>query len=98
MPLAPTENGLSKYNTPFGLVGPTDSEGADFYVTGFNFSSSGIPFDSDYPFSLRTVKRISATVVRLESLILGHSGKRRINLLKIDIEGREADLLAHHLV
>lgn len=91
------ENGIDGCQSVCAIVGPADTETADFYVADFNISSSTRPFDDSYPFPLQTVRSVSCPVVSLASLFETTFGNERINLLKVDIEGSEKELLAQDL-
>lgn len=89
-------NNLTKCRTTYAIVGPADAS-AVFYISDFNISSSAIPFDETYPFPIRAMKKIETPVVSLEQLIRTNFGAKRVNILKIDIEGSEVDLLKQDL-
>ena len=91
------KNGISKCRTRWALVGPVHRSSADFYVREYSISSSAIKPDGGHPFCDHGVQRMSAPVVTLKQLVDDTFGPRRVSVLKIDIEGSEADLLLQNL-
>lgn len=89
------ENGFTRCRTLCAAVGP-DADECDLFVSDFNISSSVRSFESGYPFPLRQTETLRVPVVRLSELI-DTFGDRRVNILKIDIEGSELELLEQNL-
>ncbi len=85
-------NGMAKCKALCAVVGP-ETKVADFFVSDFSIASSNRPFGVDYPFPIDAAKKLTIPVVSVRKLIFDEFGDRRINLLKIDIEGSELDLL-----
>jgi len=90
-------NNLSKCDLICAIVGPDDISSAEFYVSDFNISSSAIPFDEKHPFPIEASKRIEVPVIHLDQLIKKKFKDKRVDVIKIDIEGSELDLLSHDL-
>jgi len=90
-------NHIDNCKTICAIIGATNSQTSDFFISEFNISSSTRPFDENYPFPLRTIKKVKRPVVTLKKLITTIFASERVNILKIDIEGSEMELLAQDL-
>ena len=79
-----------------GLVGadPSKSEG-DFYVYTSNICSSRDPEASRNHNLPGKWNRMKIPCINVQKLWESHFGKRRCNLLKIDVEGAEFDFFRH---
>ncbi|HCK10095.1 MAG TPA: hypothetical protein DHW45_09480 [Candidatus Latescibacteria bacterium] len=91
------KNGIRNCRTLHAVVGPEGEETAEFHVGEFNISSSARGFEGDYPFPARAKKSVQVPLANLRGILADTFGDRRVDILKIDIEGSEADLLAGDL-
>jgi len=85
-------NGMAKCKAIWAVVGP-ETTVADFFVSEFSIASSSRAFGADYPFPITAMNKLTVPVISLHKLIVDEFGDKRINLLKVDIEGSELDLL-----
>ena len=74
-------NHIDNCKTMCAIVGPDDSQMSDFFISEFNISSSTRPFDENFPFPLRTIKKIKGQVVTLKKLITTTFGNERYKLV-----------------
>ncbi len=87
-------NGLSGSKVRQGLVGyPKETTEATFYLNASNVASSAQPNENpNVPAKGKTVKVVVPTLDLLAAW-KEHAGDRRIDLLKVDVEGFEAQVL-----
>lgn len=87
-------NGLTGSKVHHGLVGyPKGTKEATFYLNASNVASSAQPIENpNVPAKGKTVKVVVPTIDLLDAW-KAHAGDRRIDLLKVDVEGFEAQVL-----
>ena len=87
------KNSLINCKAILGIVGSKQENSAIFYLNKYNISSSAIPFEENYPLSIKNgIKEIIVPVLSIHSIIK-YFNDELIDLLKIDIEGSEEQLL-----
>lgn len=87
-------NGLLGVAVVHGIVGfPPDVEEATFYVSASNVGSSAQPVQNPGLPSKGEARAVQAPTVDLDRSWRDHAGDRRVDLLKIDVEGFEQEVL-----
>lgn len=88
-------NGLLQCRAVWGVIGGCiDATEQPFYLNKYNISSSALPFGESYPLPIGDgVKEIRVPSVDVGKVWRQYHGDRRIDFMKIDIEGSEMDFL-----
>jgi FkbM family methyltransferase len=85
-------NGLNDVHALHGLAGSTQAA-AEFYLYDSNICSASQPLDSVLPELKGKWTKISVPALKIEDVWRERFGDSRCDLLKLDIEGLEADFV-----
>ncbi len=89
------KNNLKNCHVHWGMVGGESLGGQqNFYISKYNIASSALPYDKNYPLPIgKESKKIKVPVLDAQKIWNDTFKNKRINFLKIDIEGSEINFI-----